>query len=270
MLFNRTDWILLAGLFFLLLAAGTAGWLLVGPYSLVLLIAAAVTAVVGILLAIHRTLKGRMLELLAGHDQVQALFSLFSALPIRHPLPQMRVWTITPDFAVLLVSLILEHRPRRIVECGSGVSTLISAYCLDELGRGQIVSLEHDAHYAGQTEKHLRQHGVLERADIRHAPLQPVEIAGQTWPWYAVESIQDLDAIDLLIVDGPPAGAVPMARYPALPLLIERLSRDAVVVLDDADRLDERSSLERWLGEYEGWEVDHVATERGAGILRRV
>ena len=46
------------------------------------------------------------------------------------------------------------------------------------------------------------------------------------------------DLIDLLLVDGPPAYAVGhgLARYPALPVLRDRLAPGATVVLDDVER----------------------------------
>ncbi|MCW3064342.1 MAG: Methyltransferase domain, partial [Solirubrobacterales bacterium] len=54
--------------------------------------------------------------------------------------------------------------------------------------------------------------------------------------------------IDLLLVDGPPAfePEIALSRYPALPVLAERLAPDATVVLDDIDRPGELAILETW------------------------
>ena len=76
-----------------------------------------------------------------------------------------------------------------------------------------------------------------------------------SWRWYdeaAVAAGLDTafggEPIDLLIVDGPPAFAVGhgTSRYPALPVLHERLAPGATVVLDDIERPGEQVVLERW------------------------
>jgi hypothetical protein len=74
------------------------------------------------------------------YQQLEALTSLTSILPIRYPLPPMRGWAISPDFGVLLVSEILNKKPHVVVELGSGVSTLLIAYCLELVGHGRVVS----------------------------------------------------------------------------------------------------------------------------------
>src|SRR5262249_4080355 len=53
---------------------------------------------------------------LAHYAQVEALLSLHSVIRFKHPLPPMRGWGISPDFALILVSVIREHKPRIIVE----------------------------------------------------------------------------------------------------------------------------------------------------------
>ncbi len=71
--------------------------------------------------------------------------------------------------------------------------------------------------------------------------------------------------VDLLFVDGPPATperAVERSRYPALPLLANRLARGARVLLDDAERAGERWVLKRWEREL------GTRFERDRGIAR--
>src|SRR3989442_15529638 len=87
--------------------------------------------------------------------QIEPLLALFALLDLEHPLPPMRGYAIAPDFAVLLYSLIHEVKPRTMVETGSGVSTVIAAYCLKALGRGHLFSLESDAEHARRTRDEL-------------------------------------------------------------------------------------------------------------------
>ena len=60
-------------------------------------------------------------------------------------------------------------------------------------------------------------------------------------------SISDLTDIDLLIVDGPPGSTGTRARFPAYPLLSERLAPSALILVDDLQRSDERAVVDAWL-----------------------
>lgn len=266
---TRSDWLLVVGLFIFFALLGTVGWFFAKAYAFVLLIAAAVALTVAIHLASHRTIKGRLLQVASQYEQIQEFLSLYTLLDTKYPLPKMGIWSIAPDFATLLVTLVRKHEPRCIVECGSGTSTVITAHCLEEIGKGQIVSLDHKARFAERTRQLLRQRGQQAIAEVRDAPLKPVQINGTTWDWYDTQALEGLEEIDLLVVDGPPTEVMPQARYPALPLLIDRLSADAVVLVDDADRSEEKHMVERWLEQFKDFEAEFVDNSRGAYVLRR-
>jgi predicted O-methyltransferase YrrM len=139
------------------------------------------------------------------------------------------------------------HR-RRIVECGSGPSTLVLARLLHTRG-GCLVSLEHDQTWATRVRTSLAATGHAEIAQVALAPLEPHPLARDDLQWYAERALRSLPRrIDLLLVDGPPAfePEMELSRYPALPVLAERLARDATVVLDDIDRRGELRILEAW------------------------
>jgi predicted O-methyltransferase YrrM len=174
--------------------------------------------------------------------------------------------------AVLLSDISSEIRlrqPKLILELGSGVSTVVMAYALEEIGEGHIVSLEHDKEYMDRTLAELDRHGLASWVDLRHAPLKPVNIEGNEWIWYDTNILGDLDRIDMVVVDGPPFETQTMARYPALPVVAARLSPSAVVVLDDADRRDERRCLKRWREEFPDLDLELRDSPKGTAILRR-
>jgi len=83
-------------------------------------------------------------------------------------------------------------------------------------------------------------------AEVRLAPLRSLRVDGEDYRWYDTAAVEDLDGIDLLLVDGPPAAVGPLARYPAVPRLESKLSPTATIILDDAARSDERQILMRW------------------------
>ena len=77
-------------------------------------------AVVQRLDALEQTLN-RTIDVLSG--KIDALFSIFSIIQLRHPLPAMGHWAVSPDFARILVDVILDRKPGLILELGSGAST---------------------------------------------------------------------------------------------------------------------------------------------------
>jgi len=203
------------------------------------------------------------------YRQIEALLFLLSTITLKRPLPPMREWSISPDIANLILSLILDHRPKTIVECGGGVSTLIISYCLKEMGAGHLYSLEHDERYFELTRNNLENHDLIAFASATHAPLVEIPVNGRTWLWYDTHFLKDLPEIDLLIIDGPPRTTQQNARYPALPLLMDSLSSNAIVVLDDAHREDEKSTVRKWVEEFPSFSLQMLDTEFGTAVLRR-
>ncbi|MGE5567549.1 MAG: class I SAM-dependent methyltransferase [Rhodospirillales bacterium] len=206
-------------------------------------------------------------ELAADHKRLEELILLMSAVTPAVPFPLMRGFAITPDFGNILAREIMYKKPRLVVELGSGVSTLIAAYCLRRLGAGKVVSLEHDANYARSSRESVEAHGLQDLVTVRHAPLVPVSLNGRSWTYYDPACFQDLSNIDLLIVDGPPARVQEMARCPALPLFLEKLSPGAVILVDDAGRADESEMLRLWRERYPQLSIQRIATEKGTAVL---
>jgi predicted O-methyltransferase YrrM len=235
----------------------------------------AMAIVLVIVFEVYRRLVGALRQCHAepsvNYRQIESLFSLFASLPIDHPLPPMRVAAVSPDFANTLIGLVRETRPRLVVELGSGLSTLLVAYCLKQHGAGRIVSLEQDVDYAAATRAGLAERGLQDFARVIDAPLREVTLNGRSWAWYDTSQITALGPIDLLVVDGPLQEGQNrrMLRYPALPLLNARLGPRAVVLLDDADREDERHVVELWMKEFPQFERRHVPSEKGTIILRK-
>jgi predicted O-methyltransferase YrrM len=250
---------------------GTSPW----SWAAVLALAAALWSAT--LLICYRRMKvvvGELREEAEHRDamlyrQMEAYMQLQRFIEPRLPLPSMRGMAISPDFALLLLQQILRTRPLRIVELGCGTSTLISSYCLERLGAGDVISIDHESVYACQCRELLQAHGLASRANIREAPLTPAQLNGQEWKYYDRTAFENLGPIDLLVVDGPPVWTGDLARYPALPLLYPQLSSRAVVLIDDAARRDDQRMVQRWLEEFPEFEAVRLETEKGATLLRR-
>jgi predicted O-methyltransferase YrrM len=272
---TRTDWTIIA--------AALAGWggaafavqRLAGAHAAAFAIGLALLVILVIQFELYRRLQDALRRYhdtpTGNYRQIESLFSLFASLKIEHPLPPMRAAAISPDFANTLVRLIRETRPRLVLELGSGLSTIVAAYCLEQIGEGRVVSLEQDARYAAISSQNLAERGLGDRATVVHAPLKDRIVKGQSWPWYDTMAIGSLPSIDLVLVDGPLQEQQErgLLRYPALPILFEKLAPRAVLLLDDADREDERRVVAAWMKEFEGFEAERVPGEKGTIVLRR-
>jgi predicted O-methyltransferase YrrM len=183
-------------------------------------------------------------------------------------LPYDPVWSAGADFLARIVEHTLATRPRTIVECSSGTSTLLLARCCALNGGGQVLSLEHGAEFAAATRREVNRLGLVQRVTVLDAPLAPIRIDGRDFMWYDLTQLPTCH-IDLLVVDGPPGFVQPLSRYPAFPLLRSRMTSGAVIYLDDAARPDEREIVRKWLGEEPSLLHEYLEFERGCSILRR-
>lgn len=269
---TRTDIALVAALVAVVLLAGVGGAMLGGDaLGVVAALAVAAAALLAAQLASHRVLKDRVRRVEDRAAGTETLVGLYRALPVRAPLPATDAWSATPDFLALVAETVAERRPALVVECGSGTSTVVAAYALEANGGGRVVSLDHEAPFAERTRGLLRRHGLVERGEVRHAPLAPVPDAapGGAGRWYDGAAWADLDGIDVLVVDGPPTGDDPGARGPALRLLWDRLAPGAVVLVDDAARPGERAVVAAWAGRFPDLDVAYLPLQKGAYVLRK-
>jgi len=187
------------------------------------------------------------------HDhqrQMQALMALHQQLPFRAPIPSLSGWAATPELMVQILNTVRSRKPRTVLELGSGASTVMIPYMLEQTGGGRVFSIDHEEAYAASTRRNLALHGV-EGVTLNVAPLTDIPLHGARYRWYDLSATQLPDSIDMLIVDGPPEQTNPMARYPALPLLWDRMSDGAVILMDDADRPDEQEIIRRWKAEFD-------------------
>ncbi len=175
-------------------------------------------------------------------------------------------WSAGADFLALLVREMEKRRPELVIECSSGLSSLVLARCCERNGRGHIISLENGTEYAENTRQALRAYRLGLYAQVLDAPLVEVEIADVPYQWYDIAALPTARA-QMLVVDGPPGFVQRHSRYPALPLLRDRLDGGAVLLLDDAGRRDEQELARRWLAQSPGASYRYTATQRGAVVL---
>jgi hypothetical protein len=194
--------------------------------------------------------------------------SLEKKLGFDKPLPVTEHWSAAPDFLALISDYCLQEKPQVIVECSSGTSSLVLAQCCRRNQLGHVYSLENGEAFAVKTSRQLDDFRLAGYCDVIHAPLQDVQLTGESFQWYALENLPEIK-IDMLVVDGPPGFLQKYSRYPALPMLSKTLAEHCVIFLDDAAREDEQALVKRWLALCPEFESEYLDNERGCFVLKR-
>ncbi len=198
---------------------------------------------------------------ISSYKQIEAMIGL-------HDLHYNPEWSAAPDFLATVIQYCNSIKPETIVECSSGTSSIVLAKCYSSIEDSHVYSLEHESHYANITRTELEKHNLGDRCTILESPLIDYSINSSNYLWYQLDKL-NINNIDMLVIDGPPGFIQTNSRYPAVPLLIEKLSDNAFILLDDASRDDERNTVLRWTSETSGLiEVEYLELERGCSVLK--
>ncbi|MES9971356.1 MAG: class I SAM-dependent methyltransferase [Candidatus Thiodiazotropha sp.] len=201
-------------------------------------------------------------------DDLHQYQALLTQLDLHQDIPYTANWSAEADFIRIIVDACLKKIPKLIMECSSGLTTLMLARCCQINGAGRVVSLEDGLVYAENTRRYIDQYDLADYARVVHAPLRKTVVDGDTYAWYALAAIPDA-AIDMLVIDGPSGFIQKRSRYPALPLCYSRLSESCAIYLDDASREDEQAIVELWKSGYPDLKHEFRETSRGCAILTR-
>jgi predicted O-methyltransferase YrrM len=183
---------------------------------------------------------------ISNHRQLQALLGLYAELDPEHSLPLLGEMALLPFTALNYVKVIRQTKPEIVVELGSGVSTLLSSLQLKQNGSGKVIAIDHEQKWVQRTINDLRQHGMEDWSEIRHAQLTPVEHNGRTVRWYDPAMLQDIEKIDVLLVDGPPDYVDSGQRQPGLSLLSDKFHDNTVILVDDTSRSNWNQWVHQW------------------------
>ncbi len=140
-----------------------------------------------------------------------------------------------------------------IVECGSGLSTLVGGTLARRRGRTHL-ALEHHPEWARRAWKKIQTHG-LDNVQLHVCAIRSYD----TFDWYELQGVEMPAKIGMIICDGPP-GHNRGGRYGALPVLKANLAPGCVVLLDDTHREEERQTAQRWCAELGLRPIEEAAT----------
>src|SRR5699024_4799967 len=167
----------------------------------------------------------------AETQQTEALLQLLSKVQPRWIMPSLGRWALDAKAMLHLCQIVEVSRPRRVLELGSGTSTVWLGYLAESIG-ATVVSIENDNVFKIKTEQLLQRHALSNVVTVIEAPLETVQIDGRAYSWYSPGAFEGIREVDLLLVDGPVGTTNRWARYPAVPLLRPVLAENSLVALD--------------------------------------
>jgi predicted O-methyltransferase YrrM len=129
-----------------------------------------------------------------------------------------------------------------VLECGSGISTVLMGLSIPDRATCEIVVFENDVRWFERVTSVTRQYRFA-NVHLVHTPLQSYG----DYMWYAPPT-QRMPRFHLVVCDGP-TEATPGGRYGLLPVMAPHLVKDAVILLDDVDTKIGRDVLARWENE---------------------
>jgi Methyltransferase domain len=154
-------------------------------------------------------------------------------------------WALDGDTISFLWKGMQQDRPKIIIECGSGVSTLVlaksvAAYRFEPANCASVLSIEQDAQVKKATEARLETSRLTDHVKIFHAPISE---RGD----YQLDALREhlgSEKVEWLVIDGPagPDGC----RASTLTSLARFCRPGARWFLDDAFRDGELQILNQW------------------------
>lgn len=192
------------------------------------------------------------------YAKVEALISLVQEFGTPgQALPSFSGWALSPVVLRSICDFLKQREKTRILELGSGSSSIFLTENCDTLGIDRLVSLDQHCGYLSQTGRQIMEapEAMRLKTTLTFAPLIPVEVYGELLTCYDVASLTDDDKFDLLVIDGPSGANNPDARRATLPVFRKYLTDEATIILDDAERAGERRALDWWaeIGLCEGY-----------------
>ena len=157
---------------------------------------------------------------------------------------------------MILNDIILNKR-QSCIEFGAGISTLVIANLIKNNNLNcNFSSVEDDVEWFRFMESYIVKNNLKEHIDLIYAPLEKTSLALKNNSWYSLtalnKKISDNLKFDLAIIDGPGAWKpeIRFSRYTAVPYLINKLTNNFSIYLDDVNRRGEKKIMSLWNKNY--------------------
>ena len=221
-----------------------------------------------------RYLKSRFDRLFASFAKKEDIDNLFiqlsCLLEIREiagaslPLGPFSGWALFPDTLLTVLRDVRTRVNPRVIEFGSGESTIAIAAGLKAAKSGLLTTIEHDSDFADRVLKRLRQCNLADCVDLKVVPLRAYD---PRWGFSGFTSydLAGLDSdFDVAIIDGPIVSKFGAAtRSIPLEWCAARLAGERVIYLDDALRAGEQSICKSLKARWPTVNIEYLVAEKG-------
>lgn len=129
-----------------------------------------------------------------------------------------------------------------VLECGSGVTTLLLALLAEKVDRS-VWTFENHEEWGSHIRMIVRAFD-LDNIQICHSPLKDYG----DYEWYTLPEQRVPYGFGLVVCDGPP-GTIEGGRYGLMPVMREYMRPDCRILLDDTHRRKEKALIRRWASE---------------------
>jgi predicted O-methyltransferase YrrM len=183
--------------------------------------------------------------------------------------PQEDDWALPKQTMQLVGRLVEVLQPKKVIEFGSGFSTVVIATLIRAYG-GQLLSFDHSVKFTRAPEM-LRERRLTEVARVALQQITFQHYGAKVLPMYSIrwKDFDEFDGCELALIDGPPGD---IGREAVLYEIFPRLVAGGWVIVDDVNRDSDRRWVESWKRVFgDGLEAEiFPEIGLGVGVLRKL
>lgn len=196
--------------------------------------------------------------------QIACMLELQAAIQAPIPFGKFGGWAISADALVHVVRDIQARQAPKVLEFGTGLSTIAIASLLRRMGAGTHIAVEHNPEYLKAVESDLAAYGLKDLVELRHLPIVDYAAAPPMTACRSYDLSERDVSFDIALVDGPITAEFGAAtRMAPLEWCIRRLSPEASIYLDDAGRIEEKEIIAALRASHPNIAVDSLDAEKG-------
>lgn len=156
-------------------------------------------------------------------------------------------YSLNPNTILHLINEIQINKRQKIIEFGSGISTIIlGKFIKDNNLDSKIISIEDDEAWYNYIKYELTKYDLEGIVSLNYIPLKKEKNNTAWYDYRLVTNLVQNQKFDLIIVDGPSAKLGIDARKPVVEILINSFDEKFIIFLDDIRRKGEREILDNW------------------------
>ncbi len=181
-------------------------------------------------------------------------------------------WAMDPASCRFLAGFVRALGAKKIIEFGSGFSTLMMAREIAPVEGNYLLSIDSSRQYSEMAKEAYETSGCQAKVDFRVAPLRPRLYGTRLLLSYSLPKglLEALGPFDLALIDAPHDD---YGREAVLYDVFNALAPGGYIILDDANREHmEREYVRSWQSAYEG-SIDPILLEgigNGIGVIEKI